>query len=69
VYALTNEPNGNRVIVYNRAADGILTQGDSFATSGMGSGQFEDSEGGLILNGQSPDNLSRGNHYLIATNK
>ncbi len=68
VYAMTNEPTGNRVIVYNRAANGILTQGGSFATGGMGSGQFEGSAGGLILTGQSPDNLSGGNHYLIATN-
>jgi hypothetical protein len=68
VYALTNEPNGNRVIVYNRAANGILTQGRAFSTGGMGSGQFEGSAGGLILSGQSPDNLGGGNHYLIATN-
>ena len=68
VYAMTNEPTGNRVLVYNRAADGTLTPGGSFATGGMGSGQFEGSAGGLILTGQSPDNLGRGNHYLLATN-
>jgi len=68
VYAMTNEPNGNRVMVFNRAADGTLTPGAAFATGGMGSGGFEGSAGGLILTGQSPDNLGRGNRYLIATN-
>jgi 6-phosphogluconolactonase (cycloisomerase 2 family) len=34
----------------------------------MGSSSFEGSAGGLILAGQSPDNLGRGNRYLFATN-
>jgi 6-phosphogluconolactonase (cycloisomerase 2 family) len=68
VYAMTNEPTGNRVVMFNRAADGTLTPGGSFPTGGMGSGQFEGSAGGLILTGQSPDNLGGGNRYLLATN-
>ncbi|HXI15931.1 MAG TPA: beta-propeller fold lactonase family protein [Chloroflexota bacterium] len=67
VYAMTNELTGNRVMVYKRAADGLLTPGGSFPTGGMGSGTFENSANGLILSGQSPDNLRGGNRYLFAT--
>ena len=68
VYAMTNEATGNRVQAFNRGADGRLTAAGSFPTGGMGSASFEGSAGGLILAGQSPDNLGRGNRYLFATN-
>lgn len=68
VYAMTNDPTNNQVMVFNRAADGILTPAGSFPTGGQGSGNFEGSAGGLILTAQSPDNLGGGNRYLFATN-
>lgn len=68
VYAMSNEATGNRILVFNRAADGTLTPGGSFATGGLGSGTFENSSDSLILTGQSPDNLGRGNQYLFAAN-
>jgi hypothetical protein len=68
VYAMTNDPTDNQVMVFNRAADGILTPAGSFPTGGQGSGSFEGSAGGLILTAQSPDNLGGGNRYLFATN-
>lgn len=52
VYTMTNDPDGNEVVVYARAADGTLTQIDSVSTEGMGSGGGIDplvSQGSLIL--------------------
>lgn len=68
VYAMTNEASGNRVMVFNRAGDGTLTPAGSFPTGGTGSGTFENTAGGLILTGQSPDNIGGGNRYLFTTN-
>jgi len=68
VYATTNEVTGNRVMVFDRAADGTLTPGGTFATGGTGSGNFEGSGNSLILGEQSPNNLNGGNHYLYAVN-
>jgi 6-phosphogluconolactonase (cycloisomerase 2 family) len=41
VYTMTNDPQGNAVLVFNRAADGSLTAGGSFATGGLGTGGRE----------------------------
>lgn len=68
VYAMTNEVTGNRVMVFNRASDGMLTPAGSFPTGGTGSGTVENSAGGMVLTGQSPDNISGGNRYLFVTN-
>ncbi len=72
VYAMTNDPVENRVVVFDRAENGTLTAGRSFATGGIGSGQFEDSSNGLILatrtSDSSPTNFTGGNRFLIATN-
>lgn len=68
VYAMTNEASGNRIMVFNRGADGLLTPGGTFATGGMGSGAFENSSDGLVLSGQSPDNLNGSQKWLYATN-
>ncbi len=65
VYAMTNEAAGNRIAVFNRAANGTLTPGGSFATGGLGSGTFENTANGLILTGQSPDNVGGGNRIPI----
>jgi len=68
VYAMTNEVTGNRIVAFDRAADGTLTPGGSFATGGTGSGNFEGSSNSLILGEQSPNNLNGGNHYLYTVN-
>jgi len=42
VFALTDNPSANRVVAYDRAPDGALTQAGSYATGGLG-GQLEGS--------------------------
>ncbi len=37
VYVQTNQPSGNRIVVYDRAADGQLSEAGSYATGGSGS--------------------------------
>jgi len=72
VYVMTNEASGNRVMVFERASNGMLTPGQTVATGGLGSGQFEDSANGLILaslnSDVSPNNLASNGKFLIATN-
>jgi 6-phosphogluconolactonase (cycloisomerase 2 family) len=60
VYALTNAPAGNAVVVWNRGADGSLTPAGSYATGGQGSGAGLGSQGALIL--------SQNNRWLFAVN-
>jgi 6-phosphogluconolactonase (cycloisomerase 2 family) len=72
VYAATNEPTGDRIQVFARAADGTLTPGAAVPTGGAGSGGFEGSANGLILASRggesSPNNLTGGPDRLLATN-
>lgn len=50
VYIMTNDPAGNKVLVFNRATDGILTLSGSFAAGGKGtSGLTGTNQGGLVL--------------------
>ena len=60
VYALTNAPTGNEVVVWNRADDGSLTPAGSYATGGLGSGAGLGSQGAIIL--------SEDNRWLFAVN-
>ena len=60
VYALTNAPTGNEVVVWNRAGDGSLTPAGSYATGGLGSGAGLGSQGAIIL--------SADNRWLFAVN-
>jgi 6-phosphogluconolactonase len=60
VYALTNAPTGNAVLVWNRAADGSLTLAGSYATGGLGSGAGLGSQGAI--------SLSKNNRWLFAVN-
>jgi 6-phosphogluconolactonase len=60
VYALTNAPTGNEVVVWNRADDGSLTPAGSYATGGLGSGAGLGSQGAVIL--------SEDNRWLFAVN-
>lgn len=49
VYTMTNDQTGNRVIAYDRAADGTLSISDTFPTQGMGTGSSLGNQGGLVL--------------------
>jgi 6-phosphogluconolactonase len=50
VYTMTNDPNGNAVVVYARAADGTLTISGTFATGGTSIGVFATgNQHGLLL--------------------
>jgi len=63
VYVMSNDPNGNQVVVFERNLRGRLTLSDSFATTGLGSGGGIDplgSQGALIL--------SANQRWLIAVN-
>ncbi|HTN43821.1 MAG TPA: beta-propeller fold lactonase family protein [Nitrospiria bacterium] len=63
VYAMTNAPDGNNVVVFDRDEDGILTKVGSIPTGGTGSG------GGLDpLGSQNALVLSRDNRWLLAVN-
>jgi 6-phosphogluconolactonase len=50
VYIMTNDPSGNQVVVYDRAADGSLTWITNVATGGLGAtGLSGSNQGGLVL--------------------
>ena len=49
VYALTNSPGGNAVVVYDRGGDGSLMPAGSFATGGAGTGAGLGSQGAVIV--------------------
>jgi 6-phosphogluconolactonase len=83
VFAMTNQPTGNAIVAFKRAADGTLTPAGTFPTGGLGSGGGPDplgSQGSLILSGRaagsddgdSDDDSggrdSRGKQLLFAVN-
>jgi 6-phosphogluconolactonase len=49
VFTLSNDPAGNTVEVFDRAADGTLSHAGSVATDGLGSGDGLGSQGALVL--------------------
>jgi 6-phosphogluconolactonase len=52
VYTMTNAPEGNAVVIFDRAANGLLTEVGTVATEGSGSGGELDqlaSQGSLVL--------------------
>ena len=49
VYVLTNSPAGNAVVTFERAADGSLTPGASYATGGTGTGAGLGSQNAVIV--------------------
>jgi len=65
VYALTNQESGNGIVVFNRAADGRLTQVGIAATGGRGAGNLPDNEG---LGSQGALALSQDGRLLFAVN-
>ena len=51
VYVLSNQPSGNRVLIYDRAPDGTLTAADSVDAGGLGTGGGLGSQGAVIVDG------------------
>src|SRR5262245_59986552 len=49
VYTMTNEANGNKVLMFARAEDGSLSGREEFPTGGRGTGSGLGNQGGLIL--------------------
>jgi 6-phosphogluconolactonase (cycloisomerase 2 family) len=49
VYTATNDPGGNHIVAFTRAADGTLTAAGAFATGGLGSGDGLGNQGGVRL--------------------
>lgn len=49
VYALTNAPSGNAVVVYNRGADGSLTPAGAYPSGGTGTGAGLGSQDAVIV--------------------
>ncbi len=41
LFTMSNDPNGNAVLVFDRAADGSLTAAGTFSTGGLGTGGRE----------------------------
>ncbi len=64
VYTMTNDPNDNKVVIFNRDSKGILTKADSISTGGKGSGGSSldalGSQGSLML--------SQDKRWLLAVN-
>ena len=60
VFALTNSPTGNAVVVFNRAEDGSLTPAGSYPTGGVGTGAGLGSQDAVIV--------SDDRRWLIAVN-
>lgn len=58
VYTLNNNASENRVMVWNRGVDGMLSFRESVSTGGAGSGGGLGSQGAVVLNG----------NWLIAVN-
>jgi hypothetical protein len=69
VYAATNDPTGNEIRVFDRAADGRLTPAGDVATGGLGSGNFEQSANSVVLGGRggesSPINFTGSARFLL----
>jgi 6-phosphogluconolactonase len=49
VYVLTNEPTGNRLAVFMRDGDGMLTPAGIVPTGGVGTGQNTENQGGIAF--------------------
>jgi 6-phosphogluconolactonase (cycloisomerase 2 family) len=63
VYTMTNDLNGNEVVVFARDSSGLLTLMDAYPTGGLGSGGSLDalgSQGSLVM--------SRNKRWLFAVN-
>jgi 6-phosphogluconolactonase len=68
VYAMTNDDDGNSVVVYDRANDGTLTLSELVSTGGDGSGGGHPLEPVDALGSQSPLLMSNDGLWLFAVN-
>src|SRR5918996_3589141 len=57
---MTNSPDDNEVLVFDRAADGSLSFADSFSTGGQGTGSGLGNQNGVVL--------TEGGRFLLAVN-
>jgi 6-phosphogluconolactonase (cycloisomerase 2 family) len=49
VYTMTNAPEGNSILVFDRTADGMLIEAGSYATGGTGTGGGLGNQGAVVL--------------------
>ena len=63
VYTLSNETSGNRVIVYRRSSNGMLTWEATYASGGNGSGGGLGNQGAVIITSNEDDDA-----FLLAVN-
>jgi len=68
VYAMTNASGNNEILIYDRAANGVLSFRDKVSTNGAGSGGSPPIEAVDALGAQAPLILSQNNRWLIAVN-
>jgi len=72
VYSMSNAADGNEVVAFSRAADGMLTRLGAYSTGGTGSGSFEDVANALVLGSAqgeaSPNNIIDTTNLLFAAN-
>lgn len=64
VYVMSNQATGNSVTVFDRAADGGLTQGGTFPTGGLGAGSATNPLDSLLSQGSLV--LSKDHRFLFA---
>jgi 6-phosphogluconolactonase len=50
VYTMSNSPDGNEILAFERGADGSLTFLGSFSTGGLGTGTGLGNQNGVVLN-------------------
>ena len=67
VFVQTNEPTGNRIVVYDRAGDGRLTEAGAYATGGNGSAALPGTESDHLAS-QGSLVYDAGHKLLIAVN-
>ena len=68
VYAMTNEFQGNEILVYQRMTDGRLSIREAVSTGGLGSGGEEPLEPVDALGSQGPLVLTSDHRWLLAVN-
>jgi 6-phosphogluconolactonase len=68
VYAMTNDADGNEIIIFDRKANGKLTEVGTIATGGDGSGPGPENNGLDPLGSQGSLVLSQNHRWLLAVN-
>ena len=69
VFAASNQPSGNKIVAFRRAADGKLAETGVYPTGGTGDGLPDNSANSVILGEESPTNhLGHEHRFLFASN-